>query len=450
MSLKPKKHMVLTTFMLPAGYHKDSWRMDGSRSEELANLEFVADLTVMAEKAKLDAVFFGDIVHANTVMRGDIKMNGFYEPMTVLAALAARTRNIGLIGTVSTSFSEPYNVARQMCGLDHMSGGRAGWNIVTSSDGFQNFGMKEAPDPATRYRRATEFVNVVQRLWDSWEDGAVINDKQSGWYVDAGKIHPINHKGEFFEVAGPINMPRSPQGRPVLVQAGSSGPGMELGSSVADGIYTAQPFKEPSVQFYARFKQMAADKGRNPDEVKIIPGILPILGDTEKEALQLANELANHVHLENGRIQVGADLKMDLGELDYDERIPAEWFSDDPRLGSRYQIYRKKSVELGMTLRELIVDLARSTGHQWMAGTPGQVADRMVDWFESKACDGFNLNSPFNPGGFQLICDKLVPELQDRGYFREEYEGTTLRDNLGLPRPAAVAEAAGADYAAVG
>lgn len=440
MTPKNPKHMVLTTFTLPAGYHKDSWRMDGSRSDELANLEFVYDLTKMAEDAKLDAIFFGDIVHANTVMRGDIKMNGFYEPMTVLSALAARTKNIGLIGTVSTSFSEPYNLARQMAGLDHMSGGRAGWNIVTSSDGFQNYGIKTAPDPATRYRRATEFVDVVQQLWDSWEDDAVINDKESGWYVDTEKIHPINHSGEFFQVQGPINMPRSPQGRPVLVQAGSSGPGMELGSSVADGIYTAQPLKEPSVEFYAKFKAMAAAKGRNPQDIKVIPGILPILGDTQAEADELAEHLANHLHLDNGRVQVGADLKMDLSELDFNDKIPASWFSDDPALGSRYQIYRRKSVDQGMTLRELIVDLARSTGHQWMAGTASAVADRMIDWFDSKACDGFNLNAPFNPGGFKLICDKLVPELQERGYFRTEYEGTTLRDNFGLSRPASIRE----------
>lgn len=438
MTPKNPQHMVLTTFMLPAGYHKDSWRMDGSRSEELANLEFVYDLTKMAEDAKLDAIFFGDIVHANTVMRGDIKMNGFYEPISVLSALAARTKNIGLIGTVSTSFSEPYNLARQMAGLDHMSGGRAGWNIVTSSDGFQNFGMDCAPDPATRYRRATEFVEVANQLWDSWEDDAVTNDKESAWYVDTDKIHPINHEGEFFKVQGPINMPRSPQGRPVLVQAGSSGPGMELGSSVADGIYTAQPLKEPSVEFYAKFKAMAAAKGRNPNDIKIIPGILPILGDTQAEADELAEELAIHIHLENGRVQVGADLKMDLSSLDFNEKIPAEWFSDDPALGSRYQIYRRKSVDQGMTLRELIVDLARSTGHQWMAGTASAVADRMIDWFDSKACDGFNLNAPFNPGGFKLICDKLIPELQNRGYFRTEYEGTTLRDNFGLSYPSSI------------
>lgn len=427
------QHMVLTTFMLPAGYHKDSWRMEGSRSEELGALDFVLELTQMAEAAKLDAVFFGDVVHANTLLRGDIKMNGFYEPMTTLAALAARTQHIGLVGTISTSFSEPYNVARQLTGLDNMSGGRAGWNIVTSSDGFQNYGYEEAPDPVTRYRRATEFVDVVRRLWDSWDDGAVINDRSTGEYLDRERLHRIDHEGEFYSVQGPLNMPTGPQRHPVLAQAGSSGPGMELGSSVGDMIYTAQPLKQPSIEFYARFKEMARSKGRNPDHVKIVPGILPILGDTEAEAQELADELGRHVHLENGRAQVGADLRMDLSELDYDESIPAEWFRDDESLGSRYKIYRQKSVDQGMTLRELIVDLARSTGHQWMAGTPSQVADRMVDWFESRACDGFNLNSPFNPGGFQLICDKLVPELRDRGYFREEYTGTTLRENLGLP-----------------
>lgn len=430
---KPEKHMVLTTFMLPAGYHKDSWRMEGSRAEELGNLDFVAELTQMAEAAKLDAVFFGDVVHANTLLRGDIKMNGFYEPMTVLAALAAKTKHIGLVGTISTSFSEPYNVARQLCGLDNMSNGRAGWNIVTSSDGFQNYGIEAAPDPATRYRRATEFVEVTKKLWNSWEDGAIIVDRESGEYLDRCRLHPIDHEGEFFKVQGPLNMPTSPQRQPVLAQAGSSGPGMELGSSIGEMIYTAQPDKQRSIDFYAKFKKLAADKGRNPDHVKIIPGILPILGDTEQEAQELADELGRHVHLENGRVQVGADLRMDLSELDYDEAIPAEWFKTEHTYGSRYDIYRMKSVDKGMTLRELIIDLARSTGHQWMAGTPAQVADRMIDWFESKACDGFNLNSPYNPGGFKLICDKLVPELQERGYFRAEYEGATFRENLGLP-----------------
>lgn len=277
-------HMVLTTFMLPAGYHRDSWRRPGSRAEELGNLSFVADLTQMAEDAKLDAVFFGDIVHANNLFRGDIMMNGFYEPISVLSALAARTRNIGLIGTMSTSFSEPYNTARQFAGLDHMSGGRAGWNIVTSRDGFANFGGDAAPDPAQRYERAAEFVDVTMRLWDSWSDNAIRADRESGVWVEPAGLKPLNHQGRFYSVQGPINMPRPPQGRPVLVQAGSSVPGMDLGSSVADVIYTAQPRKEQAQDFYGKMRVLVESKGRKADSIKIVPGILPIIADTAQEA----------------------------------------------------------------------------------------------------------------------------------------------------------------------
>lgn len=428
-------HMVLTTFMLPAGYHRDAWRRPGSRAEELGNLDFVADLTQMAEEAKLDAVFFGDIVHANNLFRDDIMMNGFYEPISVLSALAARTSNIGLIGTMSTSFAEPYNAARQFAGLDHMSGGRAGWNIVTSKDGFSNFGGGEAPDPVQRYERATEFVDVVTRLWDSWADDAVMADRENGRWVDSARLRRIHHEGSYFTVEGPINMPRPPQGRPVLVQAGSSGPGMDLGSSVADVIYTAQPRKNLAQDFYARMRSLAESRGRKADSVKIIPGILPIIADTVAEAQGLADELAGLLDLEAGRRQISGDLKIRLDDIGFDEQIPAERFSDDPAMGSRYQIFRRKSVEEGMTLRELIVDRARSTGHMWMVGTADQVAEVMIDWFTSEACDGFNLNSPFNPGGFEAICRKLVPALQERGYFRSEYEGSTLRENLKLDRP---------------
>lgn len=433
----PNKHMVLTTFMLPAGYHRDSWRRPGSRAEELGNLDFVSDLTLMAEEAKLDAVFFGDIVHANNLFRGDIMMNGFYEPISVLSALAARTRNIGLIGTMSTSFTEPYNVARQFAGLDHMSNGRAGWNIVTSRDGFGNFGGGEAPDPGRRYERAAEFVDVTMRLWDSWSDTAIRADRESGVWVDPAELKPLNFQGRFFAVQGPINMPRSPQGRPVLVQAGSSVPGMDLGSSIADIIYTAQPRKEFAQDFYGKMRVLVESKGRQANSVKVLPGILPIIADTDREARDLAEELAGYLDLEAGRRQISGDLKIDIADIGFDEQIPAERFSTDPDRGSRYHIFRRKSVEGGLTLRELIVDRARSTGHTWMAGTASQVADVMVDWFTSGACDGFNLNSPYNPGGFETICRKLVPELQERGYFRSEYEGGTLRENLGLDRPSA-------------
>lgn len=432
-----KRQMVLTTFMLPAGYHKDSWRKEGSRVEELPGPDFVRELTLKAEEAKLHAVFFGDMANANAVLDGDIKMNGFYEPMTTLSALATATKNIGLIGTISTSFESPYTVARLVAGVDHMSKGRAGWNVVTSGSGFQNYGSETTPTPEERYERATEFVDVVQQLWDSWADDAVIVDRERGAYTDNSRIRKISHKGKYFNVEGPMPGPRSPQGRPVIVQAGSSKQGIELGSSIADGIYTAQPRKEPSVEFYAKMKGLLRDKGRNPEHTKILPGIVPILGNTISAAEELSEELKNYVHLENGRAQLSRALQMDLSGVDYSEKIPSTMFVEKPHLGSRYLLYKYKAVDQGLTLREMIIDAARATGHQAIVGTPEMVADVMIDWFDSGACDGFNLNAPYNPGGFDQMCNMLVPLLQERGYFRDEYEGTTLRENLGLPHPSA-------------
>lgn len=429
-------HMHLTTFVMPLGYHRNSWCRPGSRAEEVPGLGFLSDIARMAEEAKLDALFFGDVAHATSTLRGDTMMNGFYEPMTTLAALAARTERIGLIGTLSTSLYEPYNVARLLSSLDHLSGGRAGWNIVTSADGYRNFGIEAAPEPEERYRRSEEFVRVVEALWDSWSDDAVIVDRAERRWLDPERLRRIDFEGDYFRVEGPLNMPRSPQGRPVLVQAGSSGPGMRLGSAVANIIYTAQPDLQQAVEFSARMKALAAEQGREPGEVKVIPGIVPVVADSQAEADEIAAELSSFLDVEQGRLQIAGDLQADLSDLELDEPIPAERFASIGTLSSRQGIYRRKSVEQGLSLRELIYDRARSTGHQWVAGTAETVADRMQQWFEAGACDGFNLNSPYNPDGFERICTKLVPELQNRGLFRSEYTGVTLRDHLGLPRPA--------------
>ncbi|MGI8393229.1 LLM class flavin-dependent oxidoreductase [Leucobacter sp. W1038] len=436
MERRPDK-MHITTFMLPAGYHKDSWRLEGSRAEELGYLEFVAELTLMAEAAKLDAVFFGDIVTADTILRNDVKMNGLYEPMTVLAALAARTTKIGLIGTVSTTFSEPYNTARQIMGIDHMSGGRAGWNIVTSSQGNQNFGLEEMPDPADRYRRAMEYLEVVTQLWDSWDADAVVTDRASGVWADTSKLHRINHQGEFFNVQGPLNMRPSLQGRPILVQAGSSGPGIELGSTFADCIYAAQPDKANAQEYYADYKRIVAEKGRNPNQVKILPGLVPILGDTQAEAEELAQHLADQVNMEFGVQQLSASHGMDLSGIELSDQVPVDRFPEK-FARSRSEIFRRRAVQDGLTLRELIIEDARGTGHGFFIGTPSAAADYMIDWFDGRACDGFNVNAPFMPGGMEMMCTKLIPELQERGYFRTEYEGTTLREHLGLDAPSPV------------
>lgn len=434
------RKMILTTFVMPLGYHRNSWARQGSRAEEVPGLSFIGDIARRAEAAKLDALFLGDIVHANPTMRGDTMMNGFYEPMTTLAALAAMTTRIGLIGTMSTSMAEPYNVARQLASLDHLSGGRAGWNIVTSSDGFANFGIDGTPDPVERYRRAAEFVRLVEDLWDSWSDDAVVVDRDARRWLDAGKVRRIDHHGEFFSVEGPINMPRSPQGRPVLVQAGSSGPGLDLGTSVADAIYTAQPDLAEAVRFYEDVQKRveAAQRDgsrRSLQSVRVIPGIVPVVADTVHEAEEIAAELSSFLDVEQGRGQIAGDLGVDLADIDLDDPIPAERFDQVRELTSRKSLYRRMSIEQKLSLRELVHARARSTGHQWIAGTPAMVADRMQEWFEGRACDGFNLNSPYNPDGFERICTKLVPELQGRGLFRTEYEGETLRDHLDLTRP---------------
>jgi FMN-dependent oxidoreductase (nitrilotriacetate monooxygenase family) len=435
---KRPEHMVLTMFMITAGYHYDSWRMPGSRMEEWGQLSLIADMVKKAEAAKLDAVFFGDIAGAGKIPGSDPTVSGHYEPITSIGALSALTSRIGMIGTASTTFLPPFAVARQFSGLDSLTGGRVGWNIVTSSTGNRNFGIDVMPSGEDRYRMAAEFIDVVTALWDSWSDKAVVNDRERGIWADPALIRAINHKGEFFSVEGPINMPRSPQGRPVMVQAGSSEAGMNVGARYADAIYTQQPEQQAAIDFYGSFKQKVRSFGRNPDQVKIVPGIVPILGETESDARDLENDLASYVNTDLGRTFIGTRLEMDLSQLDLDEEIPAEWFVG-PKVESRsrYEVFRKLSVDEGYTLRDLIHVNARSHGHQTITGTPGQVADRMIDWFDSGACDGFNLNSAFVPGGQELILDLLVPELVSRGYFREEYEGTTLRDHWGLDRPGA-------------
>lgn len=439
MQPKNKNHMILSIFMITAGYHYDSWTRANSRVEELGQLGLVKEMALKAEAAKLDIMFFGDISSAGKVPGADPTVSGHYEPFTTLAALSQHTKNIGMIGTASTSFYEPYNVARLVAGLDEASGGRAGWNMVTSSVGHENFGLAEAGTSEERYRRATEFADIVTRLWDSWADDAMICDRERGIWADPERIQALNHKGEFFDVQGPFNMKRPVQGRPLLVQAGASPAGLNFGSAYADAIYTSQPIKEDSIRFYNEFKTLVTGHGRAPEDVKIIPGIVPILGATEKEAQEVMRDLGSHVNMDTGLYLLENRLEMKLDEIDLDERIPAAFWANGPvkQSKSRWGLFRHLAVDKNYTLRELIVEHSRGHGHQWLAGTPSKIADLMVDWFDSGACDGFNLNAPYIMGGFDSICELLVPELQDRGYFREEYEGTTLRDNLGLSRPGA-------------
>jgi len=437
-SARPRKHMILTTFMMAPGYHRDSWRLPESRVEEIANLKFIVELTRMAEAAKLDSIFFGDFVNADTALNGNLDKTGLYEPITTMAALAACTNHIGLSGTISTQFSLPYVTARQLQSIDWLSGGRVGWNVVTSAFGGENFGIHELPEPRDRYRQAAEFLDVALALWDSWSDEAVIADRESGTWVDTSKVRPINHRGEFFDVAGPLQAPRSPQGRPVIFQSGSSNGGKELGARYADAIYTAQPIQRDAIAFRKTISDLAVSFGRPADAIRVIPGVLPIVGETDAEAREMAQRLEDHIDFTVGKNVLAKKWDIELDDLDISEPVPAERWGDDPNKGgSRFQIVRARALEEGLTLRELIVTDYRSGGHFAAIGSASKVADQLVDWFEAGAADGFSLNPPSMPEGLRRIGELLVPELQNRGYFREEYEGTTLRENLGLARPGA-------------
>lgn len=439
MMKKRTDRMILSAFLMPAGYDRHAWQIEGSRAEEFGQLDVLVDLAKRFEGAKFDSVFIADTLGSDFIRENDMAMGNPYEPVVSLAALISQTKNIGLIGTISTTFTHPYNTARQLAALDMLSGGRTGWNIVTSNWGAQAFGMPELPPREERYRRANEFVKVATELWAAWSDDAILVDREGGRWVDPDRIRPVKHEGEFFKVEGYMNIPRSPQGHTVLVQAGQSAGGLALGAEYAEIIYTVQPEIGPAVAYYEAQKARVAAAGRNPDQVKILPGIIPYVGRTEAEAKALFDAVVSKMDLEMLRDVVTKKLEIDLSGLSFDEQIPVERF--DAALakvgGSRLIAYRDYALQDGRTLRDLLVNHSSAMGHILCVGTVEQVADQMVDWFESRACDGFSVNAPSNPGSVDTICDLLIPELQRRGYFRTEYEATTLRGNLGLPHPLA-------------
>ena len=421
--------MVLTMFMLAFGYHNDAWRLPNSRSEVVSRLSIISDMAKAAEAAKLHAIFFADSNDASTIRQNGVRGLSIYEPVSLMGALIGKTEKLGLVGTASTTFSQPFSVARQFAGLDLLSDGRIGWNVVTSVSGYQNFGYQAMPDHEFRYRRATEFVQVVQALWDSWDQDAIVNDRERGVWVESDRVHDIDHVGEFFTVKGPLNMPRSPQGRPFIVQAGQSPAGIELGASVGDATYTVQPDQAKSIEFYDEYKKIVRGKGRDPEKVKILPGIMPIVGETLGEAEELAADLANCIDVVAGRAMVARMLKVDISDLELDDKIPLERLVDSGQEWARWKLYRDMAENL--TLGGVMIELSRAVGHRWMIGTPSMIADSMIEWFDNRACDGFNLNPPSVPDGMNSMLTLLVPELQERGYFQHEYKGDTLRERIG-------------------
>ena len=428
----------LNLFIYPGGHHEAAWRHPDSAPERVLDIGYYQDLARVAEAAKFDAVFFAD----GPALADNIRYASRFrlEPFTWMSAIAAVTERIGLIGTASTTYSEPYNLARLFASLDHLSKGRAGWNIVTTGapNAAQNFGLEEHPVHAERYARAEEFVEVVTKLWDSWEDEAFVADPASGVFADTDRIHAIDHVGPHFSVAGPLNTARSPQGRPVYVQAGSSEDGRAFAAHWAEAIFTAHQTLGSAQAFYTDVKSRAARLGRDPRQLKILPGISPVIGSTTREAEELHDRL-NHLtqpaySLDVLRRLTGAD----LSSYDLDDLFPREVVDSSGERGasSRSQLVLDIVDREQPTIRQLMHRLAGARGHRVVVGTPEHVADEIQTWHEGGAADGFNVMPPWLTGGFEVFVEEVVPILRRRGLFRTEYTGSTLREHLGLDRPA--------------
>jgi len=434
-----KDKFKLGAFLLFTGHHVAAWRHP--KASEGTRFENYVELAKLAEAAKFDAVFLADGVAARLKDLDAASRkahNGVYpfEPITLLSALSGLTRNIGLIATASTSFSDPYNLARQFASLDNLSGGRAGWNLVTSSDpdAAYNFGHDAQILHGDRYGRAEEFADVVLGLWDSWEDDAFVRDRASGRYFDKDKLHVLNHKGQHFKVLGPLNTPRTLQGHPVVVQAGASEPGKELAARTAEAIFAAQITLGEATAFYADVKGRLAKYGRSEDDLKVLPGIFPVVGRTQTEARAKFEELQDLIQPEVGLALVSA-LAGGFDLRDYPIDGPVPELPETNAGKSRQSLVLDLARREKLSIRELYLRIAGARGHWQVVGTPDQIADTMEERFQNYGADGFNIMAPILPGGLADFIELVLPELRRRGLFREEYEGATLRENLGLKRP---------------
>ncbi len=442
--MKRPVHMKL--FIHSRGHHEASWRHPASSPLPLTDIRYYQDLACRAEAALFDSVFLAD----QLALGDDVAQAArtWLEPVTVLAAISVSTSRIGMVATASTSYTEPFNLARQFASLDHISNGRVAWNIVTSwlAAAAGNFGGTAQVSHAERYARGEEFMAVVKALWDSWADDAVIDDRPGGRYARADRIRPINHKGDYYKVNGPLNLPRCPQGRPVLVQAGSSDTGRRFAARHAEAVFTAHMEKATAQAFYADLKTLAASEGRAPEQVLILPGLSPMIASTEAEAQRLTREVNELADPEVGRKRLSGRFGgHDFSHLPLDRPLTP---ADFPEPSSVEAARSRTEVILGLvrrehpTLRQLLASLAGARGHFTIAGTPEQIADLIEDWFTDGAADGFNIMPPLLPAMLDVFGAEVIPLLQRRGLFRTAYEGKTLREHYGLPWPQSAFQAA--------
>ncbi|TDB80499.1 LLM class flavin-dependent oxidoreductase [Actinomadura sp. KC216] len=431
------RRLHLNAFLMSNGHHEAAWRLPGADPFVNHDAAYFARLARTAERGLLDSVFFAD----SPALMGNVgrRPSSVLEPTVLLAAMATATTHIGLIATASTTYNDPYNLARRFASLDHISGGRAGWNIVTTAtlDAARNFGLDELPAHRDRYERADEFVEVARRLWDSWQDDAAIGDKAGGTWAVQDRVRPIEHSGFYYRVHGPLNTARSPQGHPLLVQAGSSEHGRDFAARHAEAIFTAQQTLADAQAFYTDVKRRGAAAGRDPEQIKVLPGIVPVIGSTEREARALDEELDRLILPEYARAQLARTLRLDPERLPLDAPLPPDLPAEDEIEGakSRYTLIVKLARDENLTVRQLIGRLGGGRGHRTFTGTPEQIAATIEHWFTAGAADGFNVMPAVLPSGLEAFVDHVVPLLQAKGLFRTEYTGTTLREHYGLPRP---------------
>ena len=434
-----KRQLHLNLFIHSRGHHEASWRHSASSPLPLTDIRYYQDLAQRAEAALFDSIFFAD----QLALGGDVAQapRTWLEPITVLAAVAAVTSRVGLIATASTTYTEPFNLARQFASIDHISRGRAAWNIVTSwlATAAENYGGAGQISHADRYARGEEFMEVVKALWDSWAADAVIDDRAAGIYARHERIRPINHRGDFYKVAGPLNMPRCPQGRPVLVQAGSSDTGRHFAARHADAVFTAHMAKATAQEFYADLKRLAVAEGRVAEQVLILPGLSPMIAASETEAQRLAREVNELTDPEVGRKRLSGRFGgHDFSHLPLDRPLSPADFPDPETVEaarSRTEVILNLVRRDHPTLRQLLGYLAGARGHYVTAGTPEQIADLIEDWFTDGAADGFNIMPPLLPAQLDAFATQVIPILQRRGLFRTAYAGKTLREHYGLAWP---------------
>lgn len=434
------RKMRLGAFVHETGQHVAAWRHPGAHDRTGASFAEMVETAQLAERGKMDFLFLADSAAVSTAgspdQRGRMGKVVKFEPMTILSALAAVTRNLGLVATSTTTFNEPYTLARQFASLDQISGGRSGWNLVTSNNEGDalNYSREQHMAHGDRYERAIEFADVVTGLWDSWDPDAFMRDKESGINFDTAKQHVLNHKGKHFQVKGPLNVPCSPQGRPILVQAGASGTGRDVAARLAEIVFTAQTTFEQGKEFYNDVRSRLPKFGRRQDEVLVMPGFYPVVGSSTAEAQEKYDTLQSLIQVPVGIAILEHTIGVKgLDKLPLDGPVPEMEDTNGPL--SRQRLLLEQARRDKLTLWQLCLANAGPRGHVLSIGTPKQVADEMEHWFKDGAADGFNVMPAWLPGSLKDFVDMVVPELQRRGLFRTEYEATTLRGNLGLPVP---------------